>query len=83
MSAISSALSIAAYGLNTASNQLLSTSQKIAAYGTGSPGSDDLVQNVVDLSTEKTAFKANALVLKTADQTLGTLLDIFDTPKRS
>jgi flagellar hook-associated protein FlgK len=82
MSAISSALSTAAYGLNTASNNLYATSQKIAAYGTGSPGSDDLVQNVVDLSTEKTAFQASALVLKTADQTLGTLLDMFDTQPR-
>jgi hypothetical protein len=76
MSAISSSFSIAAAGLSNASNQLYGTSQKIAAYGSGSPGSDDLVQNIVDLSTEKTAFKADALVLKTADQTLGTLLDI-------
>jgi len=76
MSAISSAFSTAVFGLNTATNQLAATSQKIAAYGSGSPGSDDLVQNIVDLSTEKTAFKADALVLKTADQTLGTLLDI-------
>jgi flagellar hook-associated protein FlgK len=82
MSGISSALSIAAYGLNTATNQLQVTSGKIAAYGTGAPGSNDVVQNVVDLSTEKTAFQASALVLKTADQTMGTLLDMFDTPPR-
>jgi len=76
MSSISTAFSTAVYGLNSATNQLDTTSQKIAAYGTGSPGSDDLTQNIVDLTTEKTAFQANALVLKTENQMLGTLLDI-------
>jgi hypothetical protein len=76
-----SAYSAAALGLNTAANQLSNTAQKIAAYGSGVPGSDNFVQNVVDLDTEKTAFKASALVLKTANQTLGTLLDIFDTQR--
>jgi flagellar hook protein FlgE len=83
MSAISSAFSSAVWGLNNASNQLANTSQKIASYGTGSPGSDDLAGNLVDLSTEKTAFKASAVVLKTENQMLGTLLDVYDTPKKS
>ncbi len=76
MSSISTAFSTAVYGLNSSTNQLDTTSQKIAAYGSGSPGSDDLTQNIVDLTTEKTAFQANALVLKTENQMLGTLLDI-------
>jgi flagellar hook-associated protein FlgK len=80
VSGISSIYSVASYGLNSAANQLNTTAQKIAGYGTDTADSNDLAQNVVDLIGEKTSFKANALVLKTADQTLGTLLDIFDTP---
>jgi len=79
---ISSIYSTAAYGLSTATNQLNATAKKIAGYGTDSSDTNDLTQNVVDLSTEKMAYKADALVLKTANQTLGTLLDIFDTPRR-
>ncbi len=78
MSPLSSAFSTAASGLSSASSQLQATSRKIAAYGSGAPGSNDLVQNIVDLTTEKTAFKADALALKTMNQTVGTLLDIFD-----
>jgi flagellar basal body rod protein FlgC len=79
MSSISSTYSVASYGLNTAANQLSTTAQKIAGFGSNPTDTGDLVQNVVDLSTEKTAFKANAIVLKSADQMLGSLLDIFDT----
>jgi flagellar basal body rod protein FlgC len=83
VSSISSIYSTAVYGLNTATNRFNTTAQKIANYGTGTPGSDDLAENAVDLISEKTAFKANALVLKSADQMLGSLLDILDTPRRS
>jgi flagellar basal body rod protein FlgC len=83
LSSISSIYSTAAYGLNTATNQFNITAQKIANYGTGTPDSNDLAENAVDLITEKTDFKANALVLKSADQMLGSLLDILDTPRRS
>jgi len=49
VSSISSIYSTAAYGLNTATNQFNVTAQKIANYGTGAPGSDDLAENAVDL----------------------------------
>ncbi len=82
MSAISGVFSIAASGLTNATNRLANTSGKIASYGTGASGSDDLAGNLVDMTLENTSFKADALVLKTANQMIGTLLDVYDTPKR-
>jgi len=78
VSSISSLFSIAGNGLNTASYQLVNTAQKIA----GPNGLNDLTQNAVDLSSEKISFQADALVLKTANQMTGTLLDILDTDPR-
>ena len=78
MSSISSLYSIAGNGLNTASSQLASTAQKIASPN----GLNNLAQNAVDLSNEKISFKADALLLKTANQMTGTLLDILDTDPR-
>jgi flagellar basal body rod protein FlgC len=78
MSSISSTYSIAGNGLSAVSNQLASTAAKIASPN----GLDNLVQNAVDLNTEKTSFKADTLLLRTANQMTGTLLDILDTAPR-
>ncbi len=81
ISGISSIYSTASYGLTTATNQFNTTAEKIAGFGTDTADTNDLAQNAVDLLSEKTTYKANALVLKTANQMLGTLLDVFDSPK--
>jgi hypothetical protein len=78
MSSISTLFSIASNGLNSASYALANTAQKIA----GPDGLNNLAQNAVDLSSEKISFKADALLLKTANQMTGTLLDILDTDPR-
>jgi hypothetical protein len=78
VSSISSLFSIAGNGLNAASNQLANTVQKIASPN----GINNLAQNAVDLSGEKISFQADALLLKTANQMTGTLLDILDTDPR-
>jgi hypothetical protein len=78
VSSISSLFSIAGNALLSTSSQLNRTAQKIA----GPDGLDNLAQNAVDLSSEKNSFKADALLLKTANQMTGTLLDILDTDPR-
>ncbi len=78
MSSISSLFSIAGNGLNTAATNFARTASQIA----GPDGLDNLAQNAVDLSVEKTSFSANALLLKKANQMTGTLLDVLDTDPR-
>jgi flagellar basal-body rod protein FlgC len=55
-------------------------SSPVPADANGKPtGSNvDLAGQSVDLMREKTLYTANAAVIKTADQMLGTLLDMFD-----
>lgn len=74
---MSSIYSIVGNGLNTASVQFARTAQKIAS----PDGLDNLAQNAANLSSEKTSFEANALVLKMANRMTGTLLDILDTDR--
>lgn len=48
------------------------------ARGAGAAGGDgDLVGALVSLRTEQVALAANALVVRTADQMLGTMLDLL------
>lgn len=53
------------------------------AADSGGVDTSDLTKNVVDLISEKTAIQADALVLKTGQQMVGTLLDILDTAHRA
>jgi hypothetical protein len=78
VSSISSLFSIAGNGLSSASYQMSKTAQQIA----GPNGLNSLPQSAVDLTNEKTSFKADALLLKTANQMTGTLLNILDTDPR-
>lgn len=49
----------------------------------GSQGSNvDLANEMVNLTRAKLLYRANAAVLKTADQMTGNLLDILDTDRR-
>ena len=65
------AISSAFYGMMSASNQLDTTAASLAK-GT----SFDPAQAAVNEVQAATAFKANAAVARTADQMIGSMLDI-------
>jgi hypothetical protein len=64
------AIKSAQYGMMSASNQLDTTAASLAK---GTPLDPTTVMNVVQA---KTAFTANAAVMKAADRMTGALLDI-------
>ena len=66
------ALSIAAAGLTTAQNRFDNSARRTAAAPL-----DNLAEKIVERIQAKTAFSANATVLRTADDMTGTLLDIL------
>jgi len=67
-----SSLSIAAAGMLGAQGRFESSARRTAAAPL-----DNLVQETVERIQSETAFRANAAVLKTADDMTGTLLDIL------
>ncbi len=78
MSGLSGVMSTATAGLSAASQRLASAAQAIASPG----GVGSLPQSVVSMDMAGQSFKADALVLKSADQMLGSLLDVLDTTGR-
>jgi len=70
MTSIASAAAIAAQGMARASTRLAGAAAVIGARG---PEIEPIVQTMA----AKTDFKANAAVLRTADQMMGTLLDVI------
>ncbi len=70
---MSPSLDIAFIGMKAALDQLERTGAQIAQLVEGS----DPVRNAVELITSQRSFEASAAVARTADQTLGTLLDLF------
>ncbi len=66
------ALPIAAAGLLDAANRFDASARRTAAAPL-----DDLVKETVERVEAKTAFKANAAVIRTADQMTGALLDML------
>lgn len=66
------ALPIAAAGLLDAANRFDASARRTAAAPL-----DDLVKETVERIEAKTAFKANAAVIRTADAMTGTLLDML------
>ncbi len=64
-----------AAGLQRSQAGLLSASQRIASASLSTP-TQDLVEPLVDLKVEKLLFTASAKVVKTADDVIGTLLDV-------
>ena len=73
-------------GMQTSQASMLQSAQQIAQAGTTQavqPGAgaqngqqQDLAEPLVNLRIQAQVFDANAKVVKTADETLGTLLDI-------
>jgi len=64
------AISSGFFGMMTASRQLDTTAASLAN------GTVDPVTAVIGAAQDKTAFQANAAVVKTADAMMGSLLDI-------
>ena len=74
------ALAIAAAGMTAAANRLSASAERTAAWDAQAPANGkpevDLVKEAVDQVSARTAFKANAAVIRTADQMTGALLDL-------
>jgi hypothetical protein len=83
MNTISDIYSILSNGLNSAGEHFADASEKIAQFGSGATGSDDLSGTLMNLMADKLTYDANAKALKMAHQTLGTMMDVLDTPLRA
>ena len=67
-------IATARYGLLAASNRFDAAATKIAQGGAGDAG--DLAEGLVGLTEAKTAFKANAMVIRFAEDMWDSLLDL-------
>jgi len=73
---INSAFSSSLYGLQQARSGIVKNAQDIASVA--KPDSNvNLTESLVDLKINERAFEANAKVLSTVDDTIGTLLDVI------
>ena len=70
---MSPSLDVAFIGMKAALDQLERTGAQIAQL----VGDSDPVQDAVELISSQRSFEASAAVARAADETLGTLLDLF------
>ena len=68
-----STISQAAQGLDTGFDRLSRAADRIARNG----DSDDLAGNMVDMLKARQDVRANVTVVRTADEMIGTLLDVL------
>lgn len=79
---ISNTLSVGIQGIQDGMVGMENAARKIARGGADGPqgtaeGAGSLVEPIVDLKIYERSVEASAQVVKTADETLGTLLDIM------
>ncbi|SDW40911.1 flagellar basal body rod C-terminal domain-containing protein [Marinobacter mobilis] len=79
---IQNTLGIGIQGIQDGLLGMESAARKIARAGVDGPqgsasGNGDLLEPIVDLKLYQRSVEASAQVVKTADETLGTLLDIM------
>ncbi|MBL3824652.1 MULTISPECIES: flagellar basal body rod C-terminal domain-containing protein [Marinobacter] len=79
---ISNTLAVGIQGIQDGMVGMENAARKIARAGTDGPqgtaeGAGSLVEPIVDLKIYERSVEASAQVVKTADETLGTLLDIM------
>lgn len=79
---IGNTLSIGIQGIQEGMVGMENAARKIARGGVDGPqgtaeGAGDLIEPIVDLKLYERSVEASAQVVKTADETLGTLLDIM------
>lgn len=66
-------------GMQKSQSSMLQSAQQIAQAGTtqrDNPAANDLVEPLVNLKVQAQVFDSSAKVVKAADETIGTLLDI-------
>lgn len=66
-------------GMQKSQSSMLQSAQQIAQVGTtqrDTASANDLVEPLVNLKVQAQVFDSSAKVVKTADETIGTLLDI-------
>jgi flagellar hook-associated protein FlgK len=66
-------------GMQRSQNEIAKSAQQIASAGTterDNPAKNDLVEPLVNLKAQTHVFNASAKVVKAADETIGTLLNI-------
>ncbi len=68
-----SAISQAAQGLDAGFDRLSQAANRTARNGAG----DDLAGNIVDMLKARQDVRANVAVVRTADEMIGTLLDVL------
>ncbi|MCG8518042.1 MULTISPECIES: flagellar basal body rod C-terminal domain-containing protein [Marinobacter] len=78
---INNTLAIGIQGVQEGIQGMDNAARRIARGGTDGPqgsasGNGDLLEPIVDLKLYQRSVEASAQVVKTADETLGTLLDI-------
>lgn len=78
---ISNTLSIGIQGIQDGLQGMENAARKIARGGVDGPqgsatGGGDLLEPIIDLKLYQRSVEASAQIVKTADETLGTLLDI-------
>jgi flagellar basal body rod protein FlgC len=69
------ALAIAAAGMSAAANRLGASAERVATWEARETDTD-LAREAVEQISAKNDFKANAAVIKTADEMIGALLDL-------
>jgi flagellar basal body rod protein FlgC len=68
-----SAISQAAHGLDAGFDRLSQAADRIARNGAG----DNVAGNMVDMLKARQTVRANVAVVRTADELIGTLLDVL------
>ncbi|RYZ97438.1 MAG: hypothetical protein EOO68_15335 [Moraxellaceae bacterium] len=66
-------------GMQRSQSEMLRSSQQIAEAGTtqrDNPQKNDLVEPLINIKAQSQVFDASAKVVKAADETIGTLLNI-------
>ena len=71
---MSLSLDVAYIGMKAALDQMQRTGEQFAQLAESSSG---IAKDAVDLISQKHSFEASATVARVADETLGTLLDLF------
>ena len=66
-------------GMQKSQSSMLQSSQQIAQAGTtqrDNPKANDVVEPLINITAQSQVFDSSARVIKAADETIGTLLDI-------
>jgi flagellar hook-associated protein FlgK len=78
-SAIGSVVNQGLIGLQQSQSSIAQSAQQIAQAGTtqrDNPQANDVVEPLVNIKAQTQVFDASAKVVKAADETIGTLLDV-------